>query len=753
MSQRKKYRIQIEIKDKIATCLTELPVVCGNADYEVEFLFDEEWKEHDVKTATFVVNGGLETQVFRGNVCDMPVFQNTLVARVGVFAGTIDDGTLSTSTPAIVHCKPCATDGKAMPAPPKDDVYNQLIEKIERGMLKGDKGEKGEKGEAFTYEDFSDEQLAALKGEKGEKGEQGEKGEKGEKGERGADGTVSFDDLTEEQKASLVGKINLHNISAEKVEKVEKITLENVPLLDGMWMKNNSLYTANADFKRTDFIEVIPNKEYTLCVYYGNATVSSTVSNGKIFDADKNIIADFGDGENHIITITMPENAKYIQFSVTTNSTNTDLTNAYSLSISAMYYQYTVDTKVLEWLKLTKENIPDDLFTSELFGENSIKGKQISGRGDHIFGDNLLNGITYINDTYINTSYFGSENPNNFGVSYAEIKVEGGNDYAITVYDKELTQNICVFADENNNTIHEIKTQPYYTFLPSNIADNVFIVKAPESATKLQLNVLNTEKSTAIVKKATAIKKQLEWLELSTENISDDFISVVKDKVNENEIKYGDSLNKPFDFNNKKIVAFGDSITQGYISPNLQVKPESCYIKLFANKFGMTLENKGVGGSCITDQEDNQYTIYKRITTYTSNSNTDFIVISGGTNDYNTGKPLGDFNSTDVKTFYGALRGICEHLKTNHSNTTVIFITPIPVTKDFPYAILPLDSYRNAIYEIATLYGFNVVNGADLGFPTKAGDWANEIIENSDGCHPTEKGHALYFRNLCGKLL
>lgn len=54
----------------------------------------------------------------------------------------------------------------------------------------GDKGAKGDKGDPFTYEDFTEDQLAALKGEKGDKG---------------ADGTMTFSDLTEEQKASLKG--------------------------------------------------------------------------------------------------------------------------------------------------------------------------------------------------------------------------------------------------------------------------------------------------------------------------------------------------------------------------------------------------------------------------------------------------------------------------------------------------------------------------------------------------------------------
>lgn len=133
-------RITIEIKDKIATCLTELPVVCGNSDYVVDFLFDEEWEAHDVKTAIFVVNGKATYQVFAGTACPVPVIQNTLIAWVGVFAGTIDDGTLSTSTPALVKCIPCATDGENVPLPPADDVYNQITGLIEAGMLKGEQG-------------------------------------------------------------------------------------------------------------------------------------------------------------------------------------------------------------------------------------------------------------------------------------------------------------------------------------------------------------------------------------------------------------------------------------------------------------------------------------------------------------------------------------------------------------------------------------------------------------------------------------
>lgn len=69
---------------------------------------------------------------------------------------------------------------------------------IQRG-LQGQPGEPGAKGDPFRYTDFTEEQLKALKGPQGDKGDQGDPGEPGK------DGTMTFEDLTEEQKASLKG--------------------------------------------------------------------------------------------------------------------------------------------------------------------------------------------------------------------------------------------------------------------------------------------------------------------------------------------------------------------------------------------------------------------------------------------------------------------------------------------------------------------------------------------------------------------
>ena len=73
---------------------------------------------------------------------------NTLILWVGVFAGTIDDGTLSTSTPALIKCVPCATDGEQIPLPPPDDVYNLIVELCDEAVsTANDVKERADNGE------------------------------------------------------------------------------------------------------------------------------------------------------------------------------------------------------------------------------------------------------------------------------------------------------------------------------------------------------------------------------------------------------------------------------------------------------------------------------------------------------------------------------------------------------------------------------------------------------------------------------
>lgn len=90
--------------------------------------------------------------------------------------------------------------------------------------LKGEKGDPGKdgtlkfeelteeekamlKGDPFTYEDFTAEQLAALKGEKGDKGDKGDKGETGATGANGKTPVRGTDYWTPADQTAIVNDV------------------------------------------------------------------------------------------------------------------------------------------------------------------------------------------------------------------------------------------------------------------------------------------------------------------------------------------------------------------------------------------------------------------------------------------------------------------------------------------------------------------------------------------------------------------
>lgn len=103
--------------------------------------------------------------------------------------------------------------------------------------------------------------------------------------------------------------------------------------------------------------------------------------------------------------------------------------------------------------------------------------------------------------------------------------------------------------------------------------------------------------------------------------------------------------------------------------------------------------------------------------------NADLIVLWHGTNDWFWGAPLGDIESEDTTTFYGAVKHSIELLRKNCPEAIVLYLTPI-----FRYEIpnqcsvkkegyvncnargLTLKDYYDAIVEMSVVYGFNVVD-------------------------------------------
>lgn len=127
--------INVRVDDKIATQTNGVEYVCGNSDFIVNFEFDEEWNQHEYKTARFVTDAGEHQDViFSGDQCEVPILSNTYNVYVGVFAGN-----LYTSTPAHITALRsilCGTGDK--PAVPDEDAYDTVMSALNEGVTRSE---------------------------------------------------------------------------------------------------------------------------------------------------------------------------------------------------------------------------------------------------------------------------------------------------------------------------------------------------------------------------------------------------------------------------------------------------------------------------------------------------------------------------------------------------------------------------------------------------------------------------------------
>lgn len=270
----------------------------------------------------------------------------------------------------------------------------------------------------------------------------------------------------------------------------------------------------------------------------------------------------------------------------------------------------------------------------------------------------------------------------------------------------------------------------------------------------VRFSIRNAFVDIAFFRKIGTAKIKLNWLEVDESNLSSNLADLIGGGENlptpvpiTNVDEYSHSLSKPYNFQGKSGVWFGDSITYGMASTPALHFTENGYAKLLSAELGLSYVNRAISGSVLADTTDSN-SILNRILNY--NTPRDFVFVAGGTNDHSLNKPLGTLGDTTGETVYGALHIICEHFKDTRPDSTIIFITPIAKTRDYPDQIASLDAYRKAIYEMTTIYGYDVIDGRQIGFPKKPGAFADALIE--DGVHPSELGHQHYAKTLQGIL-
>ena len=202
---------------------------------------------------------------------------------------------------------------------------------------------------------------------------------------------------------------------------------------------------------------------------------------------------------------------------------------------------------------------------------------------------------------------------------------------------------------------------------------------------------------------------------------------------------------------NKKFIFLGDSITEGHGTTS----EDKAFHQIIKEKYNLAAAyNCGIGGTRIAKQTIPSFHIwdlYFDLRVQVLPKEVDAVVVFGGTNDFGHGdSKMGDIDSTDIYTFYGALNCLINDLQNNYPKAQLIFLTPLRRTTE----AVPnhngkiLKDYVDAIIDVTKKYNLPVI---DL-FRSEIFD-PNDTDVLPDGLHPNDKGHAIMADYIAKELL
>lgn len=182
----------------------------------------------------------------------------------------------------------------------------------------------------------------------------------------------------------------------------------------------------------------------------------------------------------------------------------------------------------------------------------------------------------------------------------------------------------------------------------------------------------------------------------------------------------------------------GDSIVQngdyllGKIQSNLDLE---------------SVSNYGIGGTSYAvrgNPEWDNRNMVKRVADL--DEDLDAVCILSGTNDFSNEIDLGDFDSRDETTFYGALHLTYEKLINRFPNSKLyVFTMPSRYNQLLPNSKgLTVFDYADAIIAVANHYSipvYDTLRNSHLRFHNAQNRL--ELSKNDDGLHPNEKGYDL----------
>ena len=239
--------------------------------------------------------------------------------------------------------------------------------------------------------------------------------------------------------------------------------------------------------------------------------------------------------------------------------------------------------------------------------------------------------------------------------------------------------------------------------------------------------------------------------EITNNTIEEDLL-YLKNKVNEN--------NNNNEWLGKKAIFLGDSLTDG-------VNTEKVYHQYLLENVGFSeCINYGQNGSTIAKN------FRGMVERYNSMSDGDIVFVFGGTNDFGSNTPMGNFYSvsedgtrtlsTDITTFKGALNVIIEGLQKKYNGKQIIFLTPIHrnyIANQFNdlqknSVGYYLDDYVMSIKEACSIHSVEYIDLFTCsGLNPHVSENANLYFhKGSDELHPNANGHKRIANIIEGRL-
>jgi hypothetical protein len=227
-------------------------------------------------------------------------------------------------------------------------------------------------------------------------------------------------------------------------------------------------------------------------------------------------------------------------------------------------------------------------------------------------------------------------------------------------------------------------------------------------------------------------------------------ISGLKDMLGSFSSSNENIMDKPFDLKGKKVKAYQDSFGSFVLRNETFIAP-----------LGITLDRNAKGGRTLTTPAGtiksgtpaNENVLEYAMDDLTSD---DYhaIIIALGTNDLSgviRGTILlGDWDSEDTSTLYGALNYAVNRCKTNAPSAKVILVSPINRTNGWNGIAMQI--IRNAVRNKALASGFSILDGSTSPFPNVEND-LSKVCWN-DGLHPTVGvGSKMYDMWVLGNIL